>query len=95
MPVRHHYHHHFHRHCLIFQLLQLWHYTVSDALMSSQSSVSHNLMNSIHEQSDGMRNYALPLQPLFEKLRSERSYKDLLQESEIKYESELSEVFGG
>jgi hypothetical protein len=42
-----------------------------------------------------MRNYALPLQPLFEKLRSERSYKDLLQESEIKYESELSEVFGG
>jgi hypothetical protein len=65
----------------------------SDALMSSQSSVSHNLLNSIqicNEQSDGMRNYALSLQPLVEKLRTERSYKDLLQESETKYESELS-----
>jgi hypothetical protein len=36
-----------------------------------------------------MRDYALSLQPLVEKLRTERSYKDLLQESESKYESDL------
>jgi hypothetical protein len=39
-----------------------------------------------------MRNYALSLQPLVEKLRTERSYKDLLRESETKYESESVKV---
>lgn len=67
----------------------------SEELVGIQSTLSNNLLNSIklcNDQSDGMREYALSLHPLVEKLRTEKSYMDLLRESESKYETTINSL---
>lgn len=67
----------------------------SEALIRSQSTLYENLLKSLEisqKQLDGMKKYSCSLQPLAEKLRTEKSYMDMLRDSESKYENALNEL---
>lgn len=64
----------------------------SNVILQSQASLSNSLNNAIeicHEQFGGMREYAVSLQLLMERLRTEKSYLDLLKETELRYEQSI------
>jgi hypothetical protein len=67
--------------------------TSSANLHRIQESLSHNLICRIENcgnQISGMKEYALSLHPLIEKLRTERSYMDILAEAELRSEQAIN-----
>ena len=64
----------------------------SHLLLQTQSLLSQSLNNAIgicHDQFSGMRDYAISLQLLVERLRTEKSYFDLLKETELRSEETI------
>lgn len=65
----------------------------SNLLFNTQQTLSQSLSNSINvcrDQFAGMREYAISLQLLMERLRTEKSYIDILKETESRYEQSIT-----